>query len=89
MWVEDGSYEIETGLNRRRIYTEETLPDEIKALLSMISSFPPHKVWEFGGLGTLAYIAPDERLEEIGWQVTNNLYMLVLDRGVLDRLNGA
>ena len=90
MWVEDGSYEIETGLNRRRIYTEETLPDEIKALLSMISSFPELKLWRWDIKDTaLAYIAPDERLEEIGWRVSENLYMLVLDRGVLDRLNGA
>lgn len=91
MWVEDGSYEIETGLNRRRIYTEETLPDEIKAIMSMIHSFPKpaFHVWQFGGVGTIAYLAPDERLEEIGWQVTDNLYMLVLDRNVFDKLSGA
>lgn len=90
MWVDDGSYEIETGLNRWRIYTEETLPDEVKALLSMIYSFPEHRAWawDVGGI-SMAYIAPDERLVEIGWRVTNNLYMLVLDRSVLDRLNGA
>ena len=34
-------------------------------------------------------IAPDERLAEIGWKVTNNLYMLVLERDILNRLNGA
>ena len=34
-------------------------------------------------------IAPDERLSEIGWKVTNNLYMLVLERDILNRLNGA
>jgi hypothetical protein len=90
MWVDDGSYEIETGLNRWRIYTEETLPDEVKALLSMIYSFPEHRAWAWDVGGTsMAYIAPDERLIEIGWRVTNNLYMLVLDRSVLDRLNGA
>lgn len=90
MWVDEGSYEIETGLNRWRIYTEETLPDEVKALLSMIYSFPEHRAWawDVGGISH-AYIAPDERLAEIGWRVTNNLYMLVLDRSVLDRLNGA
>jgi hypothetical protein len=88
MWVEDGCYEIETGLNRKRIYTEETLPNEIKALLSMIHSFPEHKagLWNFS---RVAYIAPDERLAEIGWQVTNNLYMLVLEREVFNRLDGA
>ena len=88
MWVEDGSYEIETGLNRKRIYTEETLPDEIKALLSMIHSFPDHKLG-IGSFSRVAYIAPDERLAEIGWQVTNNLYMLVLEREVFNRLDGA
>jgi len=90
MWVDDGSYEIETGLNRWRIYSEETLPDEVKALLSMIYSFPEHRAWAWDvGGASMAYIAPDERLIEIGWRVTNNLYMLVLDRKVLDRLNGA
>jgi len=88
MWVEDGSYEIETGLNRKRIYTEETLPDEIKALLSMIHTFPDHKLG-IGAFSRVAYIAPDERLVEIGWQVTNNLYMLVLEREVFNRLGGA
>jgi len=90
MWVDDGSYEIEIGLNRWRIYSEETLPDEVKALLSMIYSFPEHRAWAWDvGGASMAYIAPDERLIEIGWRVTNNLYMLVLDRKVLDRLNGA
>ena len=90
MWVDDGSYEIETGLNKWRIYTEETLPDEVKALLSMIHSFPEHRAWAWNVGGTsMAYIAPDERLAEIGWKVTDNLYMLVLERNVVNRLNGA
>lgn len=90
MWVEDGSYVIETGLNRRRIFTDETLPDEVKALLSMIHSFPEIKAWPWNLGGTsIAYNAPDERLIEIGWKVTDNLYMLVLERDVLNRMNGA
>ena len=95
MWVEDGSYVIETGLNRRRIFTDETLPDEVKALLSMIHSLPPYEtgIYLIGNLiaphERTAYIAPDERYIEIGWRVTDNLYMLVLEREVLNRLDGA
>lgn len=84
MWVDD-EYKLCVGKGEYRIFTDETLPDEIKAILSMIRAFPKHELesWEIRDPYMNQH---DRRLDEVGWQVTNSLYMLVLQREFLDQM---
>jgi hypothetical protein len=89
MWVRDNEYAIVVAKNHVRIFDEDTLPDQIKALISMIHAFPPNILEEWESDNTTVYINhQDLRLDDIGWQVTKNLYILVLDNQFVKSLYG-
>ena len=89
MWVKDGEYAVVIAKNHVRIFDEDTLPDHIKALVSMIHAFPPSLMDEWMCDETTIFInQQDPRLDDIGWQVTKNLYMLVLDNQIIKSLYG-
>ena len=89
MWVKDNEYAIVVAKNHVRIFDENTVPDHIKALMSMIHAFPPNILEEWESDNTTVYINhQDHRLDDIGWQVTKNLYILVLDNEFINKLQG-
>jgi hypothetical protein len=89
MWVKDNEYAVVIAKNHVRIFDENTLPDHIKALVSMIHAFPPNLMEEWMCDEITIFInQQDPRLDEIGWQVTKNLYMLVLDNQIIKSLYG-
>jgi hypothetical protein len=87
---DDGKYALITGLGQVRYFTDETLPDHIKALLAMIRSIPKdnrNRLLE--GRSIAVYMnCHDRRLDDIGWQVGENMYTLVLHRKFLANLKG-
>lgn len=89
MWVRDNEYAVLVAKNHVRIFDEDTLPDQIKALISMIHAFPPNILEEWESDNTTVYINhQDLGLDDIGWQVTKNLYILVLDNQFVKSLYG-
>jgi 3-isopropylmalate dehydratase small subunit len=89
MWVRDNEYAVVVAKNHVRIFDENTLPDQIKALISMIHAFPPNILEEWESDNTTVYINhQDLRLDDIGWQVTKHLYILVLDNQFVKSLYG-
>ena len=82
MWVSEGEYTLCVGDGLYRRFNDDTLPDRIKALLAMIKAFPPNDVQKDGVTLTLeAYTnRQDPRLDEVGWRVNEDIYMLVLER---------
>ena len=89
MWVTGNEYAVVIAKNHVRIFDENTLPDQIKALMSMIHAFPSNILEEWESDETSVYINhQDHRLNEIGWQVTKNLYILVLENEFINKLHG-
>ena len=103
MWVEDEEYTVCVEQNKLRMYDAETLPDFIKASMSMIHAFQfePPKVSLFGWsdprvmlghepqkFGFAYHNTQDPRLDDIGWRCTWNLYMLILTPEQLESMNG-
>ena len=79
MWIDDGEYMLAVGQDEYRNYTDETLPDIVKARMSMIKAFPKNVLPYYMVNALVPYANNhDERLEDIGWQVTEEMYMLVL-----------
>ena len=90
MCVSDGVYTLCVGDDAYRMFDDETLPDKIKSLLGMIKAFPPNDLGKYGT--TLAFEAylnqQDPRLNDVGWRVTEGLYMLILTYEFLEELRG-
>lgn len=89
IWVENYNYAINVGTNKIRYFNEELLPDRIKSCLSMIHAFPSRLLPEWKVNPIDCYTNhQDKRLDDIGWQVSKNLYVLVLDQVFLLSLYG-
>jgi hypothetical protein len=89
MMVEKYNYALCIGKDKIRNFSEETLPDKIKATMTMIHAFPPsfREKWAINPID--AYInVQDKKLDDIGWQVTKNLYILILDQAFLGEMHG-
>lgn len=88
MWESDDGYSICVGDNNYRHFTEETLPNRVKAILAMIKAFPVNDRDELGySLILNAYENnQDRRLDDVGWRVTKGIYMLVLERQIFDAI---
>jgi hypothetical protein len=89
MRKEDDEYVIHITKDQTRRYTDDTLPDRIKSALSMIHAFPQRlrEPWEIGS-SDLFINSQTMELNEVGWQVTKNLYIVVLDQDYLFKLWG-
>lgn len=98
VWVEGdpAKYTVCLGKEHYRYYTDDTVPGQIKASLSMVRAFPEevrriseHRILTTGyGMASppfsTTYACPDSRLEEIGWQVDDGLYVLILEYKLLE-----
>jgi len=40
LWAADDDYEVSVGENNSRMFSNETLPDRIKTVISMINAYP-------------------------------------------------
>lgn len=83
-------YTVCLGNEQYRHYSDDTVPGLIKSLLSMIRAFPEEvrrvpTHWLSPPIDVPnMYACPDKRLEEIGWQVRDDLYILIMDRTTLE-----
>ena len=104
VWVEDGVYTVQATDKLYRMYDDDTLPDFIKASMAMIKAFPfkvelasiygwtdPRTM--FGTDPTYensnAYInRQDPKLDDIGWRVSENLFIVILTQDQLESMYG-
>jgi len=90
MWTAEDEYEISVGENHSRMFTNETLPDRVKTVISMINAYPTRDYadWEINPINV--YINhQDPSLDDIGWRINRSMYMLVLTNEFLgDIANG-
>ena len=92
VWVggDPTEYTVCVATEQYRHYTDDTVPGLIKSLLSMIRAFPEEvrRVPIFSVPPSVdvpyVYVCPDKKLEEIGWQVRDDLYILIMDRTTLE-----
>ena len=79
VYKEDDTYAVVVQPDRVRYFTEETLPDFMKASLSMIHAFPPTKKELREVSITDAYInIQDAKLDDVGWMICKDLYILIM-----------
>ena len=71
-------YTVCVALETYRYFDHTNVPDEITSLLGMIHAFPEHERMVTSATWAARYVAPDPRLEHIGWQLSRDFYMLVL-----------
>lgn len=85
VWVyqQEPCYVVCVGDQAYRYFTEDTVPKEIKGLIAMVRAFPISVRMAVNYDGTPAngmnrYVPPDRRLAEIGWQLNEHTYILIL-----------
>lgn len=88
LWVEDDEYTVQLTDRKFRMYDAQTLPDFIKASVSMIHAFPFTPMSECVSWSAAYSPNTDERQADIGWRCTWNLYMLILSEQQLESMNG-
>lgn len=87
MWVEEGTYTISVGQKAYRMFNESDLPEGIKSQLSMIHAFPFKDYPNWINVSVEGYInQQDERLNDVGWRLRPDLYMLVLNHEQLEEV---
>lgn len=80
MTVKDHEYTLYVADNMQRVYSEDTLPDLVKAAWSMIKAFPRNNVEIILHSMGIYVNTHDERLDDIGWQSLPDTYIVVLPR---------
>ena len=81
----DDDYEIFISDYYVRLFTEASLPDEVKSKLTMIKAagkdpYPiDHSIYN---------TTPHEEMREIGWAKVNEMFCVVLSRDTLSKLRG-
>lgn len=84
VWVSDDEIAIGLGNDTYRYYSHDNVPTKIKALLTMIHAFPPEDRPSWAINPNSAYVAMNEKQKDIGWRVTDELYILVMDFDFLE-----
>ena len=92
VWVrpDDKGFTVCVGQEHYRHYTDDTVPGQIKASLSMIRAFPEEMrtVKNVDGyipekLLILAMSCPHPDLRDIGWQINEQTYIVILPNELL------
>lgn len=86
-------FEIYVGNNKSRMFTKDTLPNDIKFQLAMIHSidWEEYKGYEETLLGLDLFVLPPlypTVCKEFGWMRYGHIYVLVLPNKVLEELQG-
>lgn len=86
VWVETypDKYTICVSQDSYRFFTDTTVPKEVKIAIAMIKAFPEEVRKVMYPIGMNCYVCPDERLADIGWQLGDNAYMLILREEVFE-----
>jgi hypothetical protein len=87
VWVSNDEVLVCTDKNAYRCFNLDHAPDEIKAALTMVHAFPfdnRHPEWAVNPYN--AYVPRDPRQAEVGWRVTEEMYILVLSRGFMESI---
>lgn len=79
VWVSDDEVALALGNNTFRYYKHQDVPRKVKCLLTMVNAFPPENRPSWSVNPIHAYVPIDEKQTDIGWRVTDELYILVLD----------
>ena len=90
-------YNLYIGNNTKRIFSPSSLPSFIQSKLAMISAIPKDK-WngyfdsdnfsEFDCYLSSNYTQNNPEFKHIGWQVSDSIYVIVLDEDELAQLKG-
>jgi|694.fasta_scaffold43115_4 hypothetical protein len=83
-------YMVTVGDYHTKFFSDETVPQEIKALIAMVRAFP-EDVRMNRSFGPGIYVPPDPRLACIGWQLIPRgpdweAYILVLSQKLFERI---
>ena len=81
----NGTYEFFVGDSYMRVFTDETLPDEVKAKIAMINAAGKEPYPEYQSVYNTS---PYEEMREIGWKKENETYCIVLSSALLHELRG-
>lgn len=84
VWVSDDEIAIGLGRDIFRYYTRANAPKKLKAALAMVSAFPQDNRPEWAVNPTSAYVPMDNRQRDIGWRLTDDFYILILDEEFLN-----
>jgi hypothetical protein len=86
VWVEPDSYTVCVAENVHRYYNDKTVPNEVKAVVTMVNAFPnlPYHVEATNPIS--AYVCVNPKQEEIGWRADDRLYILVLPNSCLENM---
>ena len=86
-----GKYEVYVGDNFIRLYTEDDLPDIIKSRIAMVKAAtvkPPDAYLTSENIGQIYTGDPMSPMYEIGWQVSKELFVVVIPSKDLTYLRG-
>jgi hypothetical protein len=79
VYKDDDAYGVVVQPDRVRYFTEETLPDFMKASLAMIHAFPPPKKQIHEVSVTDSFINyHNPKLDDVGWMVCKDLYIVIM-----------
>ena len=86
----NGKYEVYVGDRMVRIFTPETLPDNIKSLITMIRAGQesPDANIDFISMTSMYDHPRNSNFYEIGWYVTSELFIVVIPTKDLTYLKG-
>lgn len=86
-----GKYEVYVGDNFIRLYTEDDLPDIIKSRIAMVKAATvkiPDSYLTSENIGQIYTGDPMSPMYEIGWQVSKELFVVVIPSRDLTYLRG-
>lgn len=79
VYKDDDTYAVVVQPDRVRYFTEETLPNFMKASLAMIHAFPPPNKELHHVSVTDSFINyHNPKLDDVGWMVCKDLYIVVM-----------
>lgn len=81
-------YEIVIGKNHRRIFTDDTLPDFVKKVLTMAKASATSVLHDSEMYKYELYVCPVKHMEYIGWQASQSVFIIVMTKEQLDKLKG-
>lgn len=86
VWVEPDSYTVCVAENVHRYYNDKTVPNEVKAVVTMVNAFPHHNPYLRILNPVMVHICNEPKQEDIGWRIDDKLYILVLPNACLESM---
>jgi len=84
VWISGDEITVGLGRDTYRYYTRANAPEKLKAALAMVSAFPPDNRPQWAVNSTSAYVPMNNKQKDIGWRVTDDFYILILDENLLN-----